>query len=198
MARCGWCGDDPLYVCYHDLEWGVPQRDSRALFEQMTLEGFQAGLSWITILRKRDNFRAAFAGFDPRVLAGWGAPEVARLLQDAGIVRHRGKIEATLSNAHLWCRMEEAAPGAFSALIWDSVGGTPRQTRRQSLAEVPAVTATATALSKRLKAEGFRFCGPTTTYALMQAAGLVNDHITDCPRHAELAGATAGPGTAAR
>ncbi|APX89548.1 DNA-3-methyladenine glycosylase [Brevirhabdus pacifica] len=188
MPRCEWCGDDPLYVEYHDREWGVPRRDSRELFEMLTLEGFQAGLSWITILRKRENFRAAFAGFRPQILAGWGAPEVERLLGDAGIVRHRGKIEATLSNARQWCRLEEARPGAFSDLVWDSVGGTPRQEGRRQHADLPSVTPEATALAKKLKAEGFRFCGPTTTYAFMQAAGLINDHVADCPRHAELAG----------
>ncbi|MEM8851630.1 MAG: DNA-3-methyladenine glycosylase I [Pseudomonadota bacterium] len=181
MERCGWVGADPLYEAYHDEEWGVPEWDGRALWEQMILEGFQAGLSWITILRKRDGFRDAFAGFDPAVIAGWGEAEVTRLLADPGIVRHRGKIEATISNARVFLEVEAA--GGFSDLIWSFVDGVPVQGRRRDLSEVPAETPVSKAMSKRLKAEGFRFCGPTTCYAFMQAAGLVNDHVVTCHCH---------------
>ncbi len=188
MERCGWCGTDPLYVEYHDLEWGRPERDSRALFEKLMLDGFQAGLSWLTILRKRDAFRRAFAGFEPEVLAGWGEPEVTRLLADAGIVRHRGKIEATLDNARAWLQVESNE--GFSDFIWSAVDGVPQQSEYTELAQVPATTPAGDALSKRLKAAGFRFCGPTITYAFMQAVGLVNDHVLSCEareRCAELA-----------
>lgn len=181
-GRCPWCGDDPLYVAYHDTEWGVPEFDGRALWEKLILDGFQAGLSWITILRKREGFRAAFEGFDPVRVAEWGEPEVARALADPGIVRHRGKIEATVGNARALLAMGGPAP--FAALCWDAVGGAPRDGRRASMAEVPARTPESVALSKALKARGFRFCGPTIVYAWMQACGLVNDHLVTCPRHA--------------
>jgi len=184
MERCSWCGDDPLYIAYHDTEWGVPCRDGRALFEQLALEGFQAGLSWITILRKRDGFRAAFAGFDPARIARFGEDDIGRLLGDAGIVRHRGKIEATIGNARAWLDMGGAQ--AFADFVWGFVDGTPLQPNPASLSEVPAQTPLSTALSTELKLKGFRFCGPTTVYAFMQAAGLVNDHMTSCARHAAL------------
>ena len=183
--RCGWAGGDPLYEQYHDTEWGVPERNSRALWEKLILEGFQAGLSWITILRKRDNFRTAFQGFDPDVIAGWGAPEVIRLMQDDGIVRHRGKIEGTIANARVWQRIE--AEGGFDRYLWDHVGGQPIQNRRASLAEVPAQTEISRAISKDLKKRGAKFCGPTIVYAFMQAAGLVNDHLVTCPCHDKVA-----------
>jgi len=176
--RCGWVSDDPLYVAYHDAEWGKPERDGRALFEQLVLESFQSGLSWITILRKREGFRAAFAGFDPDVLATWGAPEVERLLQDAGIVRHRGKIEATLANACAWQEIEKNE--GFSDFIWSYVDGTPLQPNRASLKDVPAQTEISAQLSKDLKKRGFKFFGPTTAYAFMQASGMVNDHLEGC------------------
>jgi DNA-3-methyladenine glycosylase I len=180
-GRCPWCGTDPLYIAYHDQEWGVPCRDSRALFELLMLEGFQAGLSWITILRKRAAFRAAFAGFDPAVLAGWGGAEVERLLADPGIVRHRGKIEGTLASARAFLQIEERMP--FAEFIWRHQDGRVQVNRFAALSEVPGDTATSRALSRSLKAEGFRFCGPTTVYAFMQAAGLVNDHLLSCHRH---------------
>ncbi|MET4101760.1 DNA-3-methyladenine glycosylase I [Roseovarius sp. MBR-78] len=183
--RCGWVGADPLYIAYHDHEWGVPERDGRALWEALMLEGFQAGLSWITILRKRERFRAAFQGFDPEVIAGWGTAEVARLVGDAGIVRHRGKIEAVIGNARAW-RAVEAEQG-FARYIWGFVGGCPLRNRWESLAVVPAQTDLSVAMSKDLKRRGFKFCGPTTTYAFMQAAGLVNDHLVGCPCHARVA-----------
>jgi DNA-3-methyladenine glycosylase I len=184
--RCPWCGDDPLYVAYHDDEWGVPERDPRALWEKLILEGFQAGLSWITILRKREAFRAAFAGFQPAVIASWGEPEVARLLADPGIVRHRGKIEGTIAGARAFLALE--AEGGFAPFVWSFVGGRPVQTGLRKMADAPAATPAAVALSKALKARGFKFCGPTITYAFMQAAGLVNDHLVTCPRHTEVTG----------
>lgn len=184
-ARCPWCGDDPLYMAYHDDEWGRPQRDPRALWEMLTLESFQAGLSWITILRRREGFRAAFAGFDPEVVAGWGEAEVTRLLADPGIIRHRGKIEAAVDGARAFLRIE--AREGFAPFLWRHVGGQPLQPARRALADIPAASAEAEALSKALKAEGFRFVGPTITYAFMQAAGLVNDHLVTCPAHSPCA-----------
>jgi len=185
-GRCDWCGTDPLYVAYHDTEWGVPERDDRALFEKLTLDGFQAGLAWITILRKRENFRAAFEGFDPAVIARYGEADVARLLGDAGIVRHRGKIEATIGNAQAWLDIMER--GSFSEFLWDFVDGEPVQNAPRSMADVPAQTPASVALSKALKKEGFRFCGPTIVYAVMQACGLVNDHLVGCPRRGAVQG----------
>jgi DNA-3-methyladenine glycosylase I len=189
IERCSWCGTDPLYVDYHDTEWGVPERDPRALWEKLVLDGFQAGLAWITILRKRDNFRAAFEGFDPVRIASWGEVDVARLLDDPGIVRSRSKIEATIGNARAYLKLEQG-PG-FAPYLWDFVGGEPRQnTFRQG--EVPAVTPESEAMSKALKAAGFRFCGPVIVYAFMQATGLVNDHVVTCKRHAELSVGSSG------
>lgn len=178
-GRCPWCGDDPLYVAYHDHEWGRPITDTRALWECLMLEGFQAGLSWITILRRREAFRTAFAGFHPQQIAAWGEPEIARLLADPGIIRHRGKIEATIAGAKAYQRIE--AREGFSAFIWGHVGGQPRQNRPASMADIPAETEASRRLSRALKAEGFKFVGPTITYAFMQAAGLVNDHLLSCP-----------------
>ena len=182
--RCPWCLSEPLYIAYHDHEWGVPERDSRALWEKLILDGFQAGLSWITILKKRDNFRAAFAGFDPEIIASWGEPEVARLLTDAGIIRHRGKIEGTLKSARAYLAIERQA--GFSNFLWSFLDGQPRQ--NQFLAsQIPSQTPISEAMSKALKHHGFTFCGPTITYAFMQATGMVNDHLVTCPRHAEIA-----------
>ena len=185
-GRCDWCGSDPLYVAYHDLEWGVPEQDGRALWEKLILDGFQAGLAWITILRKRPAFRAAFEGFEPAIIARWGEADVARLLADSGIVRHRGKIEATIGNARGFLALEEQ--GGFAAHVWGFVDGQPQVNRWRSLAEVPAETPASRALSKDLKARGFKFCGPTITYAWMQAAGLVNDHLAGCPCHPDNRG----------
>jgi DNA-3-methyladenine glycosylase I len=185
MSGCTWPGNDPIYVAYHDTEWGVPERDSRALFEKLVLDGFQAGLSWITILKKRDNFRAAFAGFDPHVIAGWGTAEIERLLRDPGIVRHRGKIEATITNARAWQKIE--AERGFDTFLWDYVGGTPIRNSWGSTVDVPAQTPLSRRISADLKKAGFRFCGPTIVYAFMQAVGMVNDHLVGCPRHAEVA-----------
>jgi DNA-3-methyladenine glycosylase I len=185
LERCGWCGQDPLYIAYHDTEWGLPERDSRALWEKLVLDGFQAGLSWITILRKRENFRRAFAEFDPVAVARWGEADVARCLADPGIVRHRGKIEATVGNARAWIEIEERQ--GFSDFLWRHVDGVPVQNAWGSLSEVPAETAASRALSTDLRRAGFRFCGPTIVYAVMQATGMVNDHLVTCPRHAEVA-----------
>lgn len=184
MARCTWCGSDPLYVAYHDEEWGVPEYDSRALWEKLVLDGFQAGLSWITILRKRDHFREEFEGFDPEKVARWDEARIARALQNPGIVRHRGKIEATVKGARLFLDLERQE--GFSPWLWSFVGGRPIQNRCTSMAEVPTETAESAAMSKALKKRGFNFCGPVITYAFMQATGMVNDHIIDCPRHAEV------------
>ncbi|MAM61817.1 DNA-3-methyladenine glycosylase I [Maritimibacter sp. UBA3975] len=177
--RCGWCGTDPLYVAYHDTEWGVPEYDGRALWEKLILDGFQAGLSWITILRKRENFRQAFEGFEPEVIAHWGEPEVARLLTNEGIIRHRGKIEATIGNAQAYLDMGGAQP--FADRMWGYVGGAPQVNHFESLAEMPPKTPLSEQVSKDLKKAGFRFCGPTIVYAWMEACGLVNDHIVGCP-----------------
>ncbi len=183
--RCGWVGADPLYIDYHDTEWGVPEYDSQALWEKLILDGFQAGLSWITILKKRDNFREAFAGFDPNVVAGWGEADVLRLLENPGIVRHRGKIEATIGNAKAWQKIE--AREGFSHFLWTYMDGKPLQNRWTTLAEVPAQTALSQRISKDLKAEGFKFCGPTIVYAFMQAVGMVNDHLVGCPCYERVA-----------
>ena len=186
LDRCGWCEGNDLYIDYHDHEWGVPERDSRALFECLTLEGFQSGLSWITILRKREGFRRAFAGFEPSAIATWGEDDVDRLVQDEGIVRHRGKIASTLKNARAWQEIE--ASQGFANFIWNYVDGIPLQPKRLSLADVPGKTDLSTQISKDLKKAGFGFCGPTTVYAFMQAAGLVNDHVVTCHRYAALGG----------
>lgn len=183
--RCSWCGSDPLYVAYHDGEWGRPERDPRALYECLMLEGFQAGLSWITILRRRATFRTAFAGFDPAVLAGWGEAETLRLLQDPGIIRHRGKIEATFAGARAYLAIE--AREGFANFLWKHVDGKPMDRQLGVLSEPVAQTPESVALSKALKAEGFKFVGPTITYAFMQAVGMVNDHQVMCPWHGKMA-----------
>lgn len=177
-TRCPWCGSDPLYQAYHDHEWGRPERDPRRLFELLILESFQAGLSWITILRKREGFRVAFQGFDPDRIATWGEPEVARLLQDPGIVRHRGKIEGTIRGARAFLRIE--AREGFAPFLWSFTGGQPLINHPKALSDVPAQTEQSQAMSRALKREGFTFVGPTITYAFMQAAGMVNDHLASC------------------
>jgi DNA-3-methyladenine glycosylase I len=187
MTRCDWAGADPLMTAYHDLEWGVPARDDRRLFEFLVLEGAQAGLSWMTILRKREGYRRAFAGFDPAVVAGFDGGDVERLLADASIVRNRAKITAAVANAGALLRVGTER-GSFADYVWSFVGGEPLQPGRRSLAEVPAETPLARALSADLRRRGFRFAGPTIVYALMQACGLVNDHVTDCFRWRDLAG----------
>jgi DNA-3-methyladenine glycosylase I len=179
--RCGWVtGADELMIAYHDREWGVPSRDERHLFEMLTLEGAQAGLSWTTILRKREGYRRAFAGFDPAIVARYGEVERRRLLADPGIVRHRGKIESTVANARAVLDLREEIDGGLPALIWSFVDGRPIDNRPRSLAELPAETPESQAMSRELKRRGFRFVGPTTCYAFMQAVGLVNDHELGC------------------
>ncbi|HEX4766387.1 MAG TPA: DNA-3-methyladenine glycosylase I [Lichenihabitans sp.] len=185
LIRCDWPGEDPLYRAYHDTEWGVPERDSRALWEKLVLDGFQAGLAWITILRKRENFRRAFAGFDPAVVAGFGETDVARLLADPGIIRSRSKILATIGNARAYLDMAERGED-FAPFVWAMVGGAPIVNQRAARGDVPAQTPLSVEVSKALKARGFKFVGPVIVYAWMQATGLVNDHYAGCFRHAEV------------
>jgi len=180
--RCPWCGSDPIYIAYHDLEWGVPLHDDTRLFELLLLEGAQAGLSWITILRKRENYRRAFAGFDVETIAGWGADEQARLLTDSGIVRNRLKIEAAIRNARAALRIREKH-GSLDAFFWQFVDGRPRINHWKTMEQIPARTATADTLSRELKAYGCNFVGPTICYAFMQSIGMVNDHLVSCYRH---------------
>jgi DNA-3-methyladenine glycosylase I len=187
FTRCAWAGSDPLSVAYHDQEWGVPLHDERRLFEFLVLEGAQAGLSWMTILKKRDNYRQAFAGFDPAGVAGFDAAQVAELLQNPGIVRNRLKIEAAVANARAY-RQVQGEFGSFDAYIWGFVGGRPIHNAWTSLSQIPAQTPQSQAMSKDLLRRGFRFVGPTICYAFMQAVGMVNDHTTDCFRYAELRG----------
>lgn len=187
MARCGWCANDALYMDYHDREWGVPQHDDRVLFEFLLLEGAQAGLSWITVLRKRERYREVMAGFDPAVAAGWGEAKLVELMQDAGIIRNRRKLASVVQNAQAFLTVQ-AQFGSFDRYLWSFVDGQPLQGCRQSLGDVPAETPLAQALSKDLKRRGFHFVGPTICYSFMQAVGLVNDHVTDCFRYAELGG----------
>jgi len=183
-VRCAWPGTDPLNLEHHDAEWGVPSRDRRHLFELLTLEGAQAGLSWTTILRKREGYRDAFAGFEPDLVAAFGQDDVDRLMLDPGIIRNRAKIESTIDNARAILALEKSRT-KFVDHLWSFVGGKPIQ--RQTDAEAPAETAESKAMSKDLKARGFRFVGPTVLYAFMQSAGLVNDHQPDCYRYAEVA-----------
>jgi DNA-3-methyladenine glycosylase I len=184
-ARCPWPSADPLYVAYHDDEWGVPEWESRALFEKLILDGFQAGLSWITILRKREAFRRAFDGFEPARIARYDSRKVGRLMQDAGIVRNRAKIEAAIASARAYLAIEEKE--GFAATLWKFSDGRPRRNAWRHMGEVPAETETSRRLSKELKSRGFNFCGPTIIYAFMQATGMVNDHLVGCHRHAACA-----------
>jgi DNA-3-methyladenine glycosylase I len=179
-GRCHWCGTDPLYVAYHDTEWGVPERDARALWEKLVLDGFQAGLAWITILRKRESLRAAFAGFDPDVVAGFGEVDRARLMADPGIIRSGAKIEAAIRGARVFVDMRERGED-FSGWLWSFVDGRPVQGHRTS-GDIPAQTPVSVEMAKALKARGFGFCGPVITYAFMQATGMVNDHVEGCFR----------------
>jgi DNA-3-methyladenine glycosylase I len=183
--RCAWAGNDPLYRSYHDKEWGVPLHDDRALFEFLLLEGTQAGLSWITILRKRENYRAAFDNFDAERIARYDTNKIESLMQDAGIVRNRLKLEAAVNNAQKFLDVREKF-GSFDAFVWQFVGGKPKQNRWRSLAEIPASTPESDAMSKELKRRGFKFVGSTICYAHMQATGMVNDHTVDCFRYSEV------------
>ena len=181
--RCGWGTSDPLSLAYHDTEWGVPIHDDRRLFELLNLEGAQAGLAWITILRKRDGYRRAFGGWDPERIAAYGPDAEARLLTDSGIVRNRAKVRAVIGNARAYLRIDD-----FDRYLWSFVGGAPIQNRWSSSGDVPAETDASRALSRDLRRRGFSFVGPTIAYAVMQSAGLVNDHLVSCFRHAELSG----------
>ncbi len=185
-CRCRWCGTDPLYVRYHDTDWGVPERDPRALYEKLVLDGFQAGLAWITILRKREAFREAFDGFVPEKIAAYGEADVARLMQNAGIVRSRAKIEGAIKSARAYLAMREKGED-FSDYLWGFVEGRPVQNRWRAIGEAPVSTPVSEALAKDLKRRGFTFCGPVIVYAFMQAVGMVNDHMVDCWRHDEVA-----------
>jgi DNA-3-methyladenine glycosylase I len=186
LHRCAWAGTDPLYVAYHDEEWGVPEFDDRALYEKLVLDGFQAGLSWITILRKRENFRRAFDGFDPEKIARFTPKKIHALMNDAGIVRNRMKIDGAVASARAYLDLMEKGPG-LSRLLWDFLDGKPQVNRFRSRKQVPAETPLSRAMSKELAARGFKFCGPTIVYAFMQATGMVNDHLVQCHRHAPLA-----------
>jgi DNA-3-methyladenine glycosylase I len=185
MNRCPWSGTDPLYLEYHDREWGVPVHDDPKLFEFLVLEGMQAGLSWLTILRKRENFRRAFAGFDAEKIASFDARKVKQLLADPGIIRNKLKILATISNAKAYLAVRKEL-GSFDRYLWQFVGGQPKINRRRTMGQVPARTAESDAMSKDLKKRGFKFVGSTICYAHMQATGMVNDHVTSCFRHREL------------
>jgi DNA-3-methyladenine glycosylase I len=178
LCRCSWCGTDPIYVHYHDTDWGVPEYDGRALWEKLILDGFQAGLSWITILKKRDNFRAAFDGFKPDIIASYDAAKIESLMQDAGIVRNRLKIVGTVESARAYLEIDD-----FSKYMWNFVDGMPLQNSFTSMKQVPPKTALAEIISKDLKKRGFKFVGPTIVYAFMQACGLINDHMVECHRH---------------
>jgi DNA-3-methyladenine glycosylase I len=191
IVRCGWSVKEPIYIAYHDEEWGVPEYDGRALYEKLVLDGFQAGLSWITILKKRENFRAAFDKFDPEKIARYGKRDVNRLMKDAGIVRSGAKIDAAIRGAQLWLEIEEKEPGGFAHFIWKHVDGVPKVNRYKTLKQVPAKTPMSERLSKELKSRGFNFCGPVIVYAFAQAVGVVNDHIVSCHRHGPCASMTA-------
>jgi len=183
--RCAWAENDPLMRAYHDQEWGVPERDGRALWEKLMLDGFQAGLAWITILRKRDAFRQAFQGFDPAIVARFSAADVEQLMADPGIVRSRAKIEATIGNARAYLAMAEAGED-FSAFVWGMAAGAPIRNTRQSLGEIPAKTPLSEQISAALKKRGFKFVGPVIVYAWMQATGIVDDHVVGCFRRAAV------------
>jgi len=186
LPRCPWPKDDALYVAYHDKEWGVPEFDDRALYEKLVLDGFQAGLSWITILRKRDNFRRAFDGFVPEKIARYRPAKIERLMQDAGIVRNRAKIEGAVLSARAWLEIMEKGPG-FAKTLWDFVDGRPKVNHHRRISQIPAQTPASCTIAKELAQRGFKFCGPTVVYAFMQATGMVNDHLITCHRHAPLA-----------
>ena len=184
LTRCWWCGTDPVYVKYHDTEWGVPVTDDAALYEKLVLDGFQAGLSWITVLRKRRAFREAFRGFDPAKVARFGARDVARLLKDEGIIRSRAKIDGAIANARAWeSVMEAGGRGAFRDLLWQHVGHATKINALRRPSDIRPTSPESERMAKTLKKAGFKFCGPTICYAYMQAVGMVNDHLVSCPRH---------------
>ncbi|WP_315706867.1 MULTISPECIES: DNA-3-methyladenine glycosylase I [unclassified Bradyrhizobium] len=187
LRRCPWPGDDPFYVAYHDSEWGVPEYDDRALYEKLILDGFQAGLSWITILRKRDNFRRAFDDFQPEKIARYTDKKIHALMNDAGIVRNRAKVEGTILSAKAWLKIQEQGEG-FSKFLWDFVDGRPKVNEFKTTASVPASTPLSIKISKELSTRGFKFVGPTIVYAFMQATGMVNDHLVTCFCHETCSG----------
>jgi DNA-3-methyladenine glycosylase I len=193
LARCPWPGENALYRAYHDQEWGVPEFDSRSLYEKLVLDGFQAGLSWITILRKREAFRSAFDGFDPHRVARYGGKDIDRLLGNAAIIRSRTKIEAAISAAKLWLDIMENEPGGFSGVIWKFADEKSHNVRRTTMADIPAKTPMSEKLSKELRARGFKYCGPVIVYAFAQAVGMVNDHLVSCHRHTVCARLQAQP-----
>jgi DNA-3-methyladenine glycosylase I len=186
LQRCPWPREDPLYVAYHDEEWGVPEFDDRALYEKLMLDGFQAGLSWITILRKRENFRRAYDNFQPEKIARYTPKKIERLMRDAGIVRNRAKIEGAVNSARAWLKIMESGPG-FSDMLWQHVGGKPIDHKLGHRSRTPTESAESRAMSKELLSHGFKFVGPTIVYAFMQAVGMVNDHLVTCHRHAAVA-----------
>ncbi len=184
--RCWWCGIDPIYVAYHDKEWGVPELDDRALFEKLVLDGFQAGLSWITILKKRDAFRKAFHNFDPNRIAKLNARDVKRLLGNPKIIRSKSKIQSSIGNAKAWLKIMEGGKGSFRDFLWQHTNHRTQQNRFKQKQDVPTETEESRAMATALKKAGFRFCGPTICYAFMQAVGMTNDHLVSCPRHAAV------------
>lgn len=192
VERCPWCGDDPLYQAYHDEEWGVPHHDDRALFEFLILEGVQAGLSWLTVLKKREHYRRVFDGFDPEKVARYSEHRVEQLLQDPGIVRNRRKVEAAVTNARVFLEVQ-AEYGSFDAWFWGFVDRVPITHHYRRFADIPAETELSRRISRELKKRGFRFVGPTMVYALMQAVGMVNDHLVDCFRHGQCGSGAVGP-----
>ncbi len=193
VIRCGWSVKEPIYIAYHDEEWGVPEYDPRALYEKLVLDGFQAGLSWITILKKREAFRAAFDDFDPQKIARYGKREVNRLMKNAGIIRSEPKIQAAIRGAQLWLDIQEKEPGGFTHFIWKHVDGKPKVNHYKTLKQVPAKTKMSEGLAKELKTRGFNFCGPVIVYAFAQAVGMVNDHIISCHRHEPCAAMNGEP-----
>ena len=193
VIRCGWSVKEPIYIAYHDEEWGVPEYDPRALYEKLVLDGFQAGLSWITILKKREAFRAAFDDFDPQKIARYGKREVNRLMKNAGIIRSEPKIQAAIRGAQLWLDIQEKEPGGFTRFIWKHVDGKPKVNHYKTLKQVPAKTKMSEGLAKELKTRGFNFCGPVIVYAFAQAVGMVNDHIISCHRHEPCAAMNGEP-----
>ena len=193
VIRCAWVGSEPLYEQYHDTEWGVPVREDRLLFEALTLGGAQAGLSWLTVLRKRENYRKAFDLFDPAQVAAYGEEDVQRLLSNPGIIRNQLKVKSSIPNARAFCQIQEEF-GGFARFLWSFVEDTPLQSSWQHIREVPATTPESDRLSEELRRRGFKFVGSTICYAVMQAVGMVNDHTTDCPRHSQVAAMAAGSG----
>ncbi|HIA72161.1 MAG TPA: DNA-3-methyladenine glycosylase I [Phycisphaerales bacterium] len=186
MTRCTWCGEDPIYVAYHDEEWGVPEHDDQALYEKLCLDGFQAGLSWIIVLKKRENFRNAFDNFDPEKIARYGKRQVNRLLKDAGIIRSQAKINGAIANAKAWLEIMENGTGSFDSFLWKHVNFKTIVNKWKTDSKIPASTPISEAITKDLKKHNFKFVGPTICYAFMQAVGMVNDHVVGCPRYAQL------------